>query len=81
MTAYLFNGETFDEENLAGFRIYRQAGNYVDPLIPPDLIYEAGAEERSFDDRSPVRGVAYYYFVLAVGNSGATSSRFLLASL
>jgi hypothetical protein len=68
--------ETFDEENIAGFRIYRQSGNYVDPLILPELVYEAGPAERSFDDLTPVRGVAYYYFILSVGTNGATSSRF-----
>ncbi len=36
----------------------------------------ADASERSFDDTSPVRGVAYYYFVLSVGTDGSTSSRF-----
>jgi hypothetical protein len=65
-----------DDANIAGFRIYRQTGNYVDPLIPAELIYTAGPNERSYDDLTPVRGVAYYYFVLVQGKNGKLSSRY-----
>jgi len=65
-----------DDDNIAGFRIYRQTGNYADPLLPPDLIYQAGAGERSYDDISPVRGVAYYYFIITLGKDGTKSSRY-----
>ena len=65
-----------DDADIAGFRIYRQTGNYVDPLVSPDLIYSAGPTERSYDDLSPVRGVAYYYFILTVGKNGRVSSRY-----
>jgi hypothetical protein len=70
--------ETFgdDDDKIAGFQIYRQTGNYADPLLFPELIYEAGPDERSYDDLSPVRGVAYYYFILTVGRDGTTSSRY-----
>ncbi len=68
--------DVFDEENLKGFRIYRMRGEYNNTLIKPVLIHEAKKEERSFDDLSPVRGVAYYYYIESVGLNGLTSSRY-----
>jgi hypothetical protein len=60
------------EQNLTGFEIYRATGQ-VDSTYR--LIYKAGASERSYDDRSLVRGVSYYYYIVAVGdpanNNGA----------
>ena len=57
-----------NDPNITGFRIYRSAGEYNHPLIFPDLIYAAGPNERSFDDTTPVRGVAYYYYIQIVAN-------------
>lgn len=74
------NWEVFDTENLAGFRIYRMRGEYNNPLQEPTLIYEANANERSYDDFTAVRGVAYYYYIEAVGQNGLTSSRFFTQS-
>jgi len=55
-----------------GFRIYRAVGKASGQYT---MIYEAGPGERSFEDTSPVRGVAYYYYILSVGspadNNGA----------
>lgn len=62
--------------NLAGFRIYRNAGEYNNPLRPADLVYVAGRDERSFEDFSPVRGVGYYYYIEAFDNNGLNSSRY-----
>lgn len=68
--------ETYeDDPNLTGFKIYRQTGDHVDPLIPPELVYEAGPDEREFNDTTPVRGVAYYYFIKSVGQNGLESNR------
>lgn len=66
----------YDELNLKGFRIYRMRGEYNNPLLEPELVYEAGQEERSWDDLTPVRGVAYYYYIQSVGNNGLNSSRY-----
>ncbi len=66
--------ETYDDNdsNLAGFRIYR-ARSEVDSAYT--LIHEAGPAERSFEDRTPIRGVDYYYYIVSVGkaedNTGA----------
>lgn len=68
--------EVFDTENLAGFQIYRMRGEYDNPLQPSVLIHESSASERSFDDFTAIRGVAYYYNIVAVGNNGLTSSPF-----
>lgn len=70
------NWQVFDTENLAGFKIYRMRGEYNDPLQQPVLIYEAGPNERHFDDFSAVRGVAYFYYIVSVGLNGLNSSRF-----
>jgi hypothetical protein len=68
--------QVFDSENLAGFQIYRMRGEYNDPLQEPVLVYEGGPNDRHFDDYSAVRGVAYYYYIIAVGTNGLNSSRF-----
>lgn len=63
-------------DKIVGFRIYRNAGIYNSPLRPPQLIYEAGKNERSFDDTNPVRGIGYYYYIETVDENGLTSSRY-----
>ncbi|MBD3224102.1 MAG: hypothetical protein GF313_05195 [Caldithrix sp.] len=68
--------DVFDTENLAGFRIYRNKGEYDNPIEPPELIYEAGKDERSFDDLTPVRGVGYFYYIQSIGENGLVSSRY-----
>jgi hypothetical protein len=65
-----------DNGNLAGFRIYRASGSYNDHFQEDKLIYEAGANERSFDDLTPIRGVGYYYHIVAVYQAGLTSNRY-----
>ena len=68
--------ETYDDVNLKGFNIYRMRGEYNNPLVTPELIYEAGKDEREWDDLTPVRGVAYYYYIECVGLNGLNSSRY-----
>jgi len=57
------------DANLQGFRIYRYTGEYNNPMNPPTLIYEAGPNDRSYADLTPVRGVGYYYYIEAVGQT------------
>lgn len=61
--------------NIQGFRIYRSAGMHDDPFEPPEVIYEASATERSYNDFTPVRGVGYYYYIVTVGTNGLVSNR------
>ncbi len=55
-----------DPTPITGFRIYR-AQAFVDSSYK--LIYEAGPSDRSYDDLSPIRGVDYYYYIVAVGEN------------
>ncbi len=64
-----------NDPNLLGFRIYRNAGNHDDPFEPAELIYEASVNERNYNDLTPVRGVGYYYYIVAVNNDGLISNR------
>jgi len=71
------NWDVFDDPgDIAGFRIYRNAGEYSNPFKPAELIYEAGASERNFEDLTPIRGVGYYYYIITVGENGLISSRY-----
>jgi hypothetical protein len=72
--------DVYDTENLAGFEIFRMRGEYDNPLLFPEKIYDAGAGERSYDDFTAVRGVAYYYYIIAKGQNGLNSSRFFTQS-
>ncbi|MDZ7288566.1 MAG: fibronectin type III domain-containing protein [candidate division KSB1 bacterium] len=53
------------EKNLTGFEIYRATGQ-VDSTYR--LVYKAGPAERSYNDRNLSRGVAYYYYIVSVGD-------------
>jgi hypothetical protein len=46
-----------------GFEIYRAANAYDSTYT---LIHETGPGEMSFDDTTPIRGIDYYYYVVAV---------------
>lgn len=50
-----------------GFEVYRAKARFDSTYT---LIHTAGAADRSFDDRTPVRGLDYYYYVQAVRRSG-----------
>ena len=49
---------------LSGFEIYRARGAFDSTYT---LIHEAGAGETTFDDTTPIRGVNYFYYIVAVG--------------
>ena len=68
--------EPGDSPDVASYKIYRLKGRYNDQLSGPELIYTAKSGETSYDDLSPVRGVAYYYYIQAVGTNGLSSSRY-----
>jgi len=57
------------EPNLKGFRIYRAVGRPDN--VNYEMVYEAGPTERSWDDINVTRGVAHYYYILAVGDESA----------
>ena len=61
LTWEVYNGG----QNLNGFQIYRAKGQYDSTY---HLIYEAGPDERSFDDTQLERGVSYYYYMVSVGD-------------
>ncbi len=65
--------ETFpDGPTVDHFEIYRASGRFDSTYT---RIHMAGAEERGFEDTTPIRGIDYYYYITAVGspadNSGA----------
>ena len=62
----LWTVDASDPTPISGFRIYR-AQTFVDSTYK--LIYEAGPGETSYDDVSPIRGVDYYYYIVAVGEN------------
>lgn len=66
--------------DLQSFEIYRNEGEYNNPLKPSELIYTAGKDERIFEDTSPVRGVGYYYYIIALGSNNLNSSRYYTQS-
>ncbi len=59
--------DVFDaaDPNLKGFRVYRATGRYDGNY---ELVHEGPASERSYDDVTAIRGVAYYYYVVTVGD-------------
>ena len=73
----LLNWELYNDNDpdLAGFEIYRTAGEYANPFKKPQLIYDADRSERSYADQTAVRGVGYYYYILAYDNNGNISNR------
>ena len=62
----LWTVDPSDPTPISGFRIYR-AQTFVDSAYK--LIYEAGPGETSYDDVSPIRGVDYFYYIVAVGEN------------
>jgi len=64
--------ETYPEmgTDFSGFEIYRAVGKYDSTYY---LIYEAGPNERSYDDFTAVRGLSYYYYIVSVGNESSNN--------
>ncbi len=58
------------DPNLRGFEIYRATGKYDSTYR---LIYKAGATERSYNDKDLIRGVAYYYYIVSLGDAAANN--------
>ena len=59
------------DPNLTGFQLYRSVGRYDTEKY--EKIADLPASARSYDDQAVVRGVAYFYYMLSVGqptNSG-----------
>jgi hypothetical protein len=72
----ILNWEVYENDpDIVGFRIYRNEGLFDIPFKQPILIYEASADERSYNDLSPVRGLGYYYYIVAVDKNGLISNR------
>jgi hypothetical protein len=65
---------------IAGFRIYRNEGEFDNPFKPAVLLYEAGPDERRYEDFTPIRGIGYYYFIQTEDNNGLLSSRYYTQS-
>ncbi|MHB8337451.1 MAG: hypothetical protein ACYDEE_08535 [Ignavibacteriaceae bacterium] len=61
------------DPNLKGFNIYRASGQYDSTY---HLIYQAGPNDRNYDDVTPIRGLSYYYYITSVGNNGLESSEY-----
>lgn len=62
-----------DEPLPDSWQVYRARGRYDSTYT---LVHEAGPSEVSFDDTTPVRGIDYYYYVVAA-KGGKRSSRYL----
>jgi len=69
-----------NSSNIAGYRIYRNEGEFDNPFKPGVLLYEAGPDERQYEDFSPIRGIGYYYYIQSVDNNGLVSSRYYMQS-
>ncbi|GAB5537351.1 MAG: hypothetical protein Rubg2KO_36000 [Rubricoccaceae bacterium] len=54
-----------DAESPDAWEIYRAQSEFDSTYT---LIHTAGAGDRTFDDTTPIRGVDYYYYVVAVKN-------------
>ncbi len=61
------------DPNLKEFRIYRATGQYDSTY---HLIHTSLPSERNFDDKNPIRGLSYFYYIVSVGNNGLRSSRY-----
>ncbi|MEO8168699.1 MAG: hypothetical protein ABI623_10655, partial [bacterium] len=64
----LYDGEA---ANARGFEIYRTSKRYDADTVK--LLYTAAAGDRSYNDTSAIRGVAYYYHMLVVGDPAANT--------
>jgi hypothetical protein len=53
------------DPNLKGFKVYRATGRYDAEYLP---IHTGGPAERSFNDATALRGVAYFYYIVSIGD-------------
>lgn len=64
----LYDGEN---TNVRSFEIYRTSKRFDADTV--NLLFTAAAGDRSYNDTSATRGVAYYYHILAVGDPAANT--------
>ncbi len=58
------------EPDPVGWEIYRAQARFDSTYT---LIYTAGPGERTYDDTTPIRGVDYYYYLVAVGDGSGNN--------
>ncbi|HMB93399.1 MAG TPA: hypothetical protein VKP65_21280 [Rhodothermales bacterium] len=56
-----------DEPAPSGFEIYRAQGRFDSTYT---LIHTASPADRTFDDTTPIRGIDYYYYIVAMQDGG-----------
>ncbi len=63
----MLNWDVYEENEPGrkGFEIYRAKGQYDSTY---QLVYQAGPNERSFNDTNLERGVSYFYYIVTVGD-------------
>jgi photosystem II stability/assembly factor-like uncharacterized protein len=73
-SGFLLSWDVYDEPGpqAAGFRVYRATGKYDGDYT---LLTQLSPDKRSFVDSSITRGLMYYYYLSAIGDS-LESSRF-----
>jgi hypothetical protein len=59
--------DVFPESEQTGFEIYRAAA-YYNAEDRYELIASLGPDERSYEDSTALRGIDYYYYIVAVGD-------------
>ncbi|NNE47787.1 MAG: hypothetical protein HKN37_14125, partial [Rhodothermales bacterium] len=57
-----------DQPAPSGFEIYRARGRFDSTYVK---IHDAGGSDRGYDDTTPIRGIDYYYYIVAVGDGSA----------
>jgi hypothetical protein len=62
--------ENASDPNIKGFRVYRATGRYDGDYAP---VFTGGPTDRSFKDATAQRGVAYYYYVVTIGDPALNS--------
>ncbi len=63
------------DPNIDHFELWRATGQY-DSTYHLVATIPASGTSYSYDDTSPIRGISYYYYVIAVGKDGLESNRY-----
>ncbi len=64
------------DPNIDHFEIHRATGQYDSTYHLIASISATGAADYSYDDTTPIRGILYYYYVIAVDKNGQRSNRY-----
>jgi len=64
------------DPNIDYFAIYRADGQYDSTYHLLKKVPATGKLDYSYDDTTPIRGLAYYYYVIAMGKNRLHSSRY-----